>query len=116
MLAPTRELAAQNAKVVTALGDYLKVKCHVCIGGTSVSDDIDRLRSGQHVVVGTPGRVLDMVSKRHLRISDLRTFVLDEADEMLSCGFKDQIYDIFRLLPSTTQVILLSATMPVDVL
>jgi len=116
ILAPTRELAQQIYKVVLALGDYLKVKCHACIGGTSVRDDIDRLRDGQHVVVGTPGRVFDMVSKRHLRIDDLLTFVLDEADEMLSRGFKDQIYDIFKTLPPNVQVCLFSATMPPEIL
>jgi translation initiation factor 4A len=116
ILAPTRELAQQIHKVVLALGDYLKVKCHSCIGGTSVRDDIDRLRDGQHVVVGTPGRVFDMLSKRHLRIDDLLTFVLDEADEMLSRGFKDQIYDIFKTLPPNVQVCLFSATMPPEIL
>jgi len=116
ILAPTRELANQIHKVVLALGDYLKVKCHICIGGTSVRDDIDRLRDGQHVVVGTPGRVFDMVSKRHLRIDDLLTFVCDEADEMLSRGFKDQIYDIFKTLPPNVQVCLFSATMPPEIL
>jgi len=116
MLAPTRELAAQNAKVVLSLGDYLKVKCHVCIGGTSVQTDIELLREGQHLVVGTPGRVLDMVTKRHLKIDNLRTFVLDEADEMLSRGFKDQIYEIFKTLPPDVQVCLFSATMPPDIL
>jgi len=116
ILAPTRELAQQIHKVVLALGDYLKVKCHACIGGTSVREDIDRLRDGQHVVVGTPGRVFDMVSKRHLRIDDLLTFVCDEADEMLSRGFKDQIYDIFKTLPPNVQVCLFSATMPPEIL
>jgi translation initiation factor 4A len=116
ILAPTRELANQIYKVVLALGDYLKVKCHACIGGTAVRDDIDRLRDGQHVVVGTPGRVFDMLSKRHLRIDDLLTFVLDEADEMLSRGFKDQIYDIFKTLPPNVQVCLFSATMPPEIL
>jgi translation initiation factor 4A len=116
ILAPTRELAQQIHKVVLALGDYMKVRCHACIGGTSVRDDIDRLRDGQHVVVGTPGRVYDMVSKRHLRIDDLLTFVLDEADEMLSRGFKDQVYDIFKTLPPNVQVCLFSATMPPEVL
>jgi len=116
ILAPTRELANQIHKVVLALGDYLKVKAHVCIGGTSVRDDIDILRDGQHVVVGTPGRVFDMVSKRHLRIDDLLTFVCDEADEMLSRGFKDQIYDIFKTLPPNVQVCLFSATMAPEVL
>jgi translation initiation factor 4A len=116
ILAPTRELANQIHKVVLALGDYLKVKSHVCIGGTSVRDDIDRLRDGVHVVVGTPGRVFDMVSKRHLRIDDLLSFICDEADEMLSRGFKDQIYDIFKTLPPNVQVCLFSATMPPEIL
>merc|ERR1711971_430593 len=116
ILAPTRELAQQIHKVVLALGDYLKVKCHACIGGTSVRDDIDKLREGQHLVVGTPGRVYDMISKRHLRIDDLLTFVLDEADEMLSRGFKDQIYDIFKTMPPNIQVCLLSATMAPEIL
>jgi translation initiation factor 4A len=116
ILAPTRELAQQIQKVALALGDYLKVKCHACIGGTSVRDDIDKLREGQHLVVGTPGRVYDMIGKRHLRVDDLITFVLDEADEMLSRGFKDQIYDIFKTLPPNVQVCLFSATMPPEIL
>jgi len=116
ILAPTRELAQQIQKVVLALGDYLKIKCHACIGGTSVRDDIDRLRDGQHCVVGTPGRVMDMLGKRHLRADNLLVFVLDEADEMLSRGFKDQIYDIFKTLPANVQVCLFSATMAPEIL
>jgi len=99
-----------------ALGDYNHVKAHVCIGGTSVRDDIDKLREGQHLVVGTPGRVFDMIGKRHLRVDDLITFVLDEADEMLSRGFKDQIYDIFKTMPPNIQVCLFSATMAPEIL
>jgi translation initiation factor 4A len=116
ILAPTRELAQQIQKVVIALGDYMKAECMACIGGTVVRADMDRLSQGVHIVVGTPGRVFDMINRRALAVENIRQFVLDEADEMLSRGFKDQIYDIFRLLPLTTQVILLSATMPVDVL
>lgn len=116
ILAPTRELANQIQKVALALGDYMKVKCHACIGGTSVRDDVDKLREGQHIVVGTPGRVFDMVSRRNLKVDDLITFVLDEADEMLSRGFKDQIYDIFKTLPPNIQVCLFSATMAPDIL
>merc|ERR1740138_1220145 len=116
ILAPTRELANQIQKVAIALGDYLKVRCHACIGGTSVRDDIDKLKDGQHMVVGTPGRVFDMCSKRHLRCDDLKIFVLDEADEMLSRGFKDQIYDIFKCLPPNVQVCLFSATMAPEIL
>jgi len=116
ILAPTRELAQQIQKVALALGDYQKVKCHACIGGTSVREDIDKIRDGQHLVVGTPGRVFDMIGKRHLRVDDLITFVLDEADEMLSRGFKDQIYDIFKTLPPNIQVCLFSATMAPEIL
>jgi translation initiation factor 4A len=116
ILAPTRELANQIQKVSLALGDYQRIKCHACIGGTSIRDDIDKLREGQHVVVGTPGRVFDMIGKRHLRVDDLLTFVLDEADEMLSRGFKDQIYDIFKCLPPNVQVCLFSATMAPEIL
>lgn len=116
ILAPTRELAQQIQKVVIALGDYMQAQCHACIGGTNVRDDGRKLQEGVHIVVGTPGRVYDMINRRALRTDKIKLFVLDEADEMLSRGFKDQIYDVFRLLPSSTQVILLSATMPNDVL
>ena len=67
-------------------------------------------------VPGTPGRVFDMISRKVLKTQDIKMFVLDEADEMLSRGFKDQIYDVFRLLNSNIQVVLLSATMPAEVL
>jgi len=116
ILAPTRELAQQIQKVVCALGDYLNVKCHACIGGTRVRDDITKLQSGVHVVVGTPGRVFDMLCRRVLRPDAIKIFILDEADEMLSRGFKDQIYDIFQALPSHVQVGLFSATMPPEAL
>jgi len=116
VLAPTRELAQQIQKVVLALGDYLNVKCHACIGGTRVRDDIAKLQSGVHIVVGTPGRVYDMLCRRVLRPDHIKIFILDEADEMLSRGFKDQIYDIFQALPSRVQVGLFSATMPPEAL
>jgi len=116
ILAPTRELAQQIQKVCLALGDYMQVQCHACIGGTNVRDDMRKLESGVHVVVGTPGRVYDMINRRALRVESMKLFVLDEADEMLSRGFKDQIYDVFRFMPPTIQVGLFSATMPVEVL
>jgi len=116
ILVPTRELAIGIHKVALTLGDYLKVKCHACVTGTVVRDDIEKLRDGQHLVVGTPGRVFDMIGKRHLRVDDLLCFVLDEADEMLSRGFKDQIYDIFKTLPPNIQVCLFSATMAPEIL
>jgi translation initiation factor 4A len=116
ILAPTRELAQQIQKVVIALGDYMDLQVHACVGGTAVRDDIRTLQGGVHVVVGTPGRVYDMINRRALRLDSIRQFFLDEADEMLSRGFKDQIYDIFKFLPETVQVCLFSATMPLDVL
>ncbi|KAG0246531.1 translation initiation factor eIF4A [Mortierella sp. GBA43] len=115
ILAPTRELAQQIQKVVLALGDFMKIKCHGCIGGTNVQDDMARLRDGSHVVVGTPGRVLDMIKRGALKTDSIKMFVMDEADEMLSRGFRDQMFDVFQLLPPTTQVVLLSA-MPTEVM
>ncbi|KAD7476884.1 hypothetical protein E3N88_00020 [Mikania micrantha] len=91
VLAPTRELAQQIEKVMRALGDYLGVKVHACVGGTSVREDQRILSAGVHVVVGTPGRVFDMLRRQALRADYIKMFVLDEADEMLSRGFKDQM-------------------------
>ncbi|XP_053960739.1 eukaryotic initiation factor 4A-like isoform X2 [Anastrepha ludens] len=116
ILAPTRELATQIQRVVMSLGEYMKVHSHACIGGTNVREDARNLDSGCHVVVGTPGRVFDMINRKVLRTQNIKFFVLDEADEMLSRGFKDQIQDVFKMLPADVQVILLSATMPPDVL
>lgn len=117
ILAPTRELAQQIQKVVMSLGDYMKVRCHACVGGTVVRTDVDKLRDGVHIVVGTPGRVHDMISIRQcLDVTFLILFVLDEADEMLSRGFKQQIHEIFKVLPQEIQVALFSATMPPDIL
>lgn len=116
VLAPTRELAQQIRKVLAALGDYLKVTTHVCVGGTSVRDDMNILEAGVQLVVGTPGRVFDMINRDALNLTKVAKFVLDEADEMLSRGFRDQIYDIFQLLPSEVQVCLFSATMPEEIL
>jgi len=116
ILAPTRELAQQIEVVMSSLGDYLEIKCHACVGGTSVRDDITLLSAGVHVVVGTPGRVYDMLQRKALKSEPIKMFVLDEADEMLSRGFKDQIYDIFQLLPNNLQVGVFSATLPPEAL
>ncbi|THG98866.1 hypothetical protein EW026_g3388 [Hermanssonia centrifuga] len=116
VLSPTRELATQIQSVVLALGDYMNVQCHACIGGTSIGEDIRKLEYGQHVVSGTPGRVFDMIRRRSLRTRNIKMLILDEADELLNKGFKDQIYDVYRYLPPATQVVLLSATLPYDVL
>lgn len=83
VLAPTRELALQIHKVLVALGDYMNVVCHACVGGTRVCDDIAKLESDTHVVVGTPVRVFDHISRGALRTSHINMFVLKDADEML---------------------------------
>jgi len=116
VLSPTRELAQQIQKVILALGDYQNVTCHACVGGKSVSEDIRQLDNGVHVVSGTPGRVFDMISRHSLRTRNIKMLVLDEADEMLNLGFKEQIYDVYRYLPPATQVVLVSATLTPDVL
>jgi translation initiation factor 4A len=116
ILAPTRELALQIQSVALALGDYLEVRCHTCIGGTARQQDAQKLKEGQHVVVGTPGRMFDMIEKGFLQVVELRLFILDEADEMLSAGFKDQVHRIFKTLPPEVQVCLFSATMPSEIL
>eukprot|EP00095_Tigriopus_kingsejongensis_P005193 maker-scaffold321_size207582-snap-gene-1.27 protein:Tk05193 transcript:maker-scaffold321_size207582-snap-gene-1.27-mRNA-1 annotation:"eukaryotic initiation factor 4a-iii" len=103
ILSPTRELAVQIQKVILALGDYMNVQCHACIGGTNLGEDIRKLDYGQHVVSGTPGRVFDMIRRRTLRTRGIKMLVLDEADEMLNKGFKEQIYDVYRYLPPSTQ-------------
>ena len=116
VLAPTRELAEQINSVVLSIGEYLGIKTCPAIGGTLKDDNISDLRSGVHVVVGTPGRVLDLLRTGELDTRDILSFVLDEADEMLSQGFKDQIHDVFTALPSEVQVCLFSATMPQEAL
>lgn len=117
ILAPTRELANQIQKVVLSLGDYMGVRCHACVGGTSVREDVESLRSANpHVMVGTPGRVSDVLARRAVSAEAVRLLVLDEADQMLGNGFKEQIHQIFCKLPTNVQAVLLSATMPADVL
>ncbi|GFS27880.1 ATP-dependent RNA helicase eIF4A [Elysia marginata] len=104
VLAPTRELAHQIWRVIMTLGDYMNVKCHACVGGTGVRKDIRTLEEGAPIVVGTPGRVFEMMNRGFLISSSIKMLVLDEADEMLSLGFKEQIFDIFQLMPNDAQV------------
>ncbi|RDX86560.1 hypothetical protein CR513_32095 [Mucuna pruriens] len=114
IVSPTRELASQTEKVILAIGDFINIQAHACIGGKSVGEDIRKLEYGVHVVSGTPGRVCDMIKRRTLRTRAIK--MLDESDEMLSRGFKDQIYDVYRYLPPDLQVVLISATLPHEIL
>ncbi|CAD2221234.1 translation initiation factor 4A [Angomonas deanei] len=119
VLSPTRELAMQTAEVIGRIGEYLaegKQFCETFVGGTRVQDDLKKLQAGIVVAVGTPGRVQDLLKRGALKADSIRIIVLDEADEMLSQGFADQVGDVFRFLPRDVQVALFSATMPEDVL
>ena len=114
ILAPTRELAKQIHDVITGIGAMMSgLTTRLLVGGTSTSDDAADLRKCvPHIIVGCPGRVFDMIRRNHIQGSNVSMLVLDEADEMLSAGFNDQIYNIFQFMPSDIQVVLFSATMP----
>ena len=117
ILSPTRELAEQHQRVLQSLGDFLNAKIHACIGGKSLGLDLKALeRGGAQIISGTPGRVYDLIRRNALNTTHLKALILDEADEMLRKGFKEQIYDIYRYLPPSTQVVLVSATLPATVL
>jgi translation initiation factor 4A len=114
-LAPTRELARQISQVMGQLATQMSVTIKLLIGGTSL--DIDRAEIAEncpHIVVGCPGRVHDMLKRGIINPDTIRMLVLDEADEMLSAGFKDQVYNIFQFLSADIQVGLFSATIPSD--
>jgi superfamily II DNA/RNA helicase len=113
ILAPTHELANQIQDVISNLGRFDNIVTQLLVGGTSVDGDREKLDNNPpHIVVGTPGRVHDMIRRKYLKTEKIKILVLDEADEMLSQGFKDQIYKIFQYMPSTIQIGLFSATMP----
>jgi len=112
LLSPTRELAVQSAKVVSELSRNLGITSLACIGGTSIKDTLEKLKKGAQVIVATPGRVIDMIyNYKALSTNDIKILIIDEADEMLSRGFKEQIYDIFQSLNKDIQVGLFSATL-----
>lgn len=114
ILSPTRELSHQTNKVINGIGKFYKsLKTQLLIGGTSIEGDITSLQnSPPHIAVGCPGRVHDMLRRKKLKTNHLKLIVLDEADEMLSSGFKEQVYNIFQYLNKDIQVALFSATMP----
>lgn len=116
VLSPTRELAEQTMNVFNNINTNLGVKIALCIGGTSVDRDLDNLEDGAQIIIGTPGRIFDLILRNALSANTIKMLILDEADEMLSFGFKDQIYNIFTKLPIDIQVGLFSATLPTEVL
>jgi len=115
ILAPTHELASQSKSVLDDLGRYLDVKTKLLIGGTSVDSDKESLiKEIPHIIVGTPGRIHDMIRRKYINTEHLEMLIVDEADEMLSFGFKAQMYKIFQYIPENIQVSLFSATMPLE--
>lgn len=116
VLSPTRELAVQIHNVIRSLGSYMNIHTHACIGGKQVGEDLKKLGQGQHIVSGTPGRVLDVIKRRNLATRNVQMLILDEADELMTKGFKEQIYEIYRHLPSAVQVVVVSATLTKEVL
>ena len=117
IMSPTRELSMQTKLVIDSIGSIMTgLKTQLLIGGTSTEDDIKLLHDDTpQVVIGCPGRIYDMLRRKKLNPHSLKLLVLDEADEMLSSGFKEQIYNIFQFMPRDIQVTLFSATMPVEV-
>jgi superfamily II DNA/RNA helicase len=118
MLAPTHELVKQISVVVSNIGNAMNgLLVKTLVGGTSVMEDSIELRNNPpHIIVGTPGRVYDMIRRKNINMNSIELFILDEADEMLSKGFKEQIYDIFKNFNNDVQVAIFSATIPEDVL
>lgn len=110
VLCPTRELAKQVEKEFQASGPSLNVAC--LYGGVSAGDQMRLLRKGMDVVIGTPGRIMDLMDRGALSLSDIRFFILDEADMMLSVGFEEDVDKILESVPSERQTMLFSATMP----
>lgn len=112
VVAPTRELALQVAEMTQALGQYLEVNVLAIYGGTAYSQQLAGLRNGAHIVVGTPGRLLDLARRGRLDLSAVRFVVLDEADEMLSMGFIEDVEALLAQTPTERQTALFSATLP----
>lgn len=117
VMAPTRELAQQTFSVMSDLSKFMEgLSISLVIGGTSTRECIAELSKRPQVIIGCPGRIYDMLHRGLIAGNDIKVLVLDEADEMLSSGFRDQVYDIFQYLSTETQVCLFSATLPDEVM
>ncbi|RXP55771.1 DEAD/DEAH box helicase [Lutibacter sp. HS1-25] len=116
ILSPTRELALQIATNINDFSKYLKgVKCEAVYGGASIEEQIRKLKKGVQIVVGTPGRTVDLINRKQLKLEKIQWLVLDEADEMLNMGFKDELDKILEVTPEDKQTLLFSATFPQEV-
>ena len=113
VLVPTRELAMQTSLVIKNLSKHLKIECMVSTGGTLVREDFYRLSQTVHVIVATPGRILDLASKKVANLEDCNLLVLDEVDKLLSMDFKVNIENILNIMNEKRQIMMFSATYPV---
>lgn len=111
VVAPTRELAVQIAKELESLSKFKKVNVVQIFGGSSYTRQMDELKKKPHIVVGTPGRIIDMINKKKLKIHNLKSFTLDEADEMLAIGFLTEIKEMISYIPKQAQRFMFTATM-----
>lgn len=118
IMAPTHELAQQITTVITSLSGMMSgIRIKTIIGGSSIDEDATEIRENPpHIIVGCPGRVSDMIRRRHINANKLKLVILDEADEMLSSGFKEQVYNVFKYLNKNVQIALFSATLPNNIL
>jgi ATP-dependent RNA helicase DeaD len=115
ILAPTRELAVQVATAIEDYGKHLKVRVLAVYGGQPYGPQVNQLKRGVDIVVGTPGRVIDLIARKVLDLSAIKTVVLDEADEMLNMGFIEPVEEILSATPDIRQTALFSATLPVRI-
>lgn len=116
IMAPTRELAIQIHTVITKIGDFIEnLKCNLLIGGKSIDHDVKNIENSPQIIVGTPGRIHHLIRKKKIQPNTIKFLIFDEADEMLSIGFKEQIYNIFQFLENDVQIALFSATLPTDI-
>ena len=116
VVTPTHELAKQIYEVTTELSKYIDVSICKVIGKTNFNESINELRKDPQIIIATPGRLIDMINRNYIYTNEIKSLILDEADEMLSSGFMDTIYSIIQTLPKTTQMLLFSATLPGEVL
>ncbi len=116
VLLPTRELAVQVANEVRKIGKYMEdIKTVTVYGGADIREQINKLKGGAQIIVGTPGRVIDLIDRHVIKLSEIKTVVLDEADEMLKMGFREDIELILSKIDHSVQYLLFSATIPDDI-
>jgi translation initiation factor 4A len=116
VLSPTKELTIQTSKVFENIGAMMKgIKIKTVYGGSNIDTNIFSTKNIPHIICGCPGRVLDMMRRNTISAKTIQLIILDEADEMLSFGFKEQVYNIFQYLNDTIQIALFSATLPEDI-